>query len=152
MSLESDIKSLVKSLDLELYDTAIVNENDETIFRVSVVSDKMTEDGKREGVNMDTYVELTHLISPLLDVTSPVSGEYRLEVGSPGIERKLSNLNHYKMSIGEKISILATDKEKYKGKLLRVDGNKIFLETADKEVEVELEYSNIAKAKTYFEW
>lgn len=150
MSLESDIKSLVKSLDLELYDTAIVNENDETIFRVSVVSDKMTEDGKREGVNMDTYVELTHLISPLLDVTSPVSGEYRLEVGSPGIERKLSNLNHYKMSIGEKISILATDKEKYKGKLLRVDGNKIFLEVDGKEVE--LEYPNIAKAKTYFEW
>lgn len=150
MSLESDIKSLVKSLDLELYDTAIVNENDETIYRVSVVSDKMGENGKREGVNMDIYVELTHLISPLLDVTSPVSGEYRLEVGSPGIERKLSNLNHFKMSIGEKVSILANNKEKYKGKLLRVDGNKIFLEVDAQEAEID--YSEVSKAKTYFEW
>jgi ribosome maturation factor RimP len=150
MSLESDIRSLVKSLDLELYDTAIVNENDETIYRVSVVSDKVTEDGKKVGVSMDTYVELTHLISPLLDVTPPVSGDYRLEVGSPGIERKLSNINHFKMSLGEKISILANDKEKYKGKLLRVEDNKIFLEVDGQEIE--LDYKNIAKAKTYFEW
>ncbi len=150
MSLESDIKSLVKSLDLELYDTTVTSENDETIYRIGVVSAQMDESGKRIGVPMDTYVALTHLISPLLDVTPPVSGEYRLEVGSPGIERKLSNINHFKMSIGEKISILATNKEKYKGKLLRVDGNKIFLEVDGQEVE--MDFSEISKAKTYFEW
>lgn len=150
MSLERDIKSLVESFGLELYDTSVVNENDETIFRVSILSNKTSEDGKKIGVNMDTYVELTHLISPLLDVTPPLSGEYRLEVGSPGIERKLSNLNHFKMSLGENISILAADKEKYKGKLLRVEANKIILEVDAKELE--LDYANIAKAKTYFEW
>ncbi|MFA6191328.1 MAG: ribosome maturation factor [Sulfurimonas sp.] len=150
MSLESDIKSLVESLDLELYDTAVVNENDETIYRVSVVSGKTTEDGKKAGVSMDSYVELTHLISPLLDVTPPLSGEYRLEVGSPGIERKLNNIGHFKKSIGEDVSILMSNKEKYKGKLLRVEGNKIYLEV-DKE-EVEIDYSDISKAKTYFEW
>ena len=94
MSLESDIKSLVASLGLELYDTAVVNEGDETIYRVSVI-DTEIEDGKRKGVSLDKCVELTHLISPLLDVTPPVSGEYRLEVGSAGIERKLVKLSHF---------------------------------------------------------
>jgi ribosome maturation factor RimP len=150
MSLESDIQSLVKSLDLELYDTAIVNENDETIYRVSVVSDKIREDGKKMGVSMDSYVELTHLISPLLDVTPPVSGEYRLEVGSPGIERKLSHINHFKKSIGENISLLLTNKEKLKGKLLRVVDTKIFLEVEGQETECD--FKNVSKAKTYFEW
>ena len=60
MSLQKDINSLVTSVDLQLYDTSIVNENDETIFRVSVMSSKVT-DGKREGVSLDTCVELTHL-------------------------------------------------------------------------------------------
>ncbi len=78
MSLESDINSLVASVDLELYDTVVVSENDETIYRVSIIS-KEVIDGKRTGVSLDKCVELTHLISPLLDVTPPVSGDYRLE-------------------------------------------------------------------------
>ena len=150
MSLESDIKSLVESVDLELYDTAIVSENDETIYRVSVISTKLNDDGKKVGVSMEGCVELTHLISPLLDVTPPVSGDYRLEVGSPGIERKLSNLAQFKKSFGEKVSILTSDKEKYKGILLKVESNTIYLDVEDKEVAID--FNNIAKAKTYFEW
>jgi ribosome maturation factor RimP len=125
MSLNSDIESIVKSVGFELYDTVIVNENDETIFRVSIISPEI-EDGKRKGVSLDSCVELTHLISPLLDVTSPVSGEYRLEVGTPGIERKLTTLEHFKKSIGENLSLLLGDKEKLKAKLLKVEGKKLF--------------------------
>ena len=149
MSLESDINSLVESVDLELYDTVIVNEGEETIYRVSVIS-KEIEDGKRKGVSLDACVELTHLISPLLDVTPPVSGDYRLEVGSAGIERKLTNLNQFKKSIGEKVALVGTDKFKVRGTLTGVSGNKVIVQTQDESVEVE--FNDISKAKTYFEW
>ena len=149
MSLQSDINSLVKSVDLELYDASIVSENDETIYRVGVISPKI-EDGKRASVSLDACVELTHLISPLLDVTPPVSGDYRLEVGSPGIERKITTLNQFKMSIGEKVSILADGKTKYRGTLLKVEGSKLFIEIEEETAEVE--FNDVVKAKTYFEW
>ena len=149
MSLESDINSLVKSVDLELYDTSVVSENDETIYRVSVVS-KEIKDGKRAGVSLDTCVELTHLISPLLDVTPPVSGDYRLEVGSPGIERKLTSIKHYLLSIGENISLVLLNKEKIKGKLLKVQDNTIFVDVDGEEIQID--FYDINKAKTYFEW
>lgn len=149
MSLESDINSLVASVDLELYDTSIVNEGDETIYRVSVVS-KNIIDGKREGVSLDKCVELTHLISPLLDVTPPVSGDYRLEVGTAGIERKLTSLRHFLKSIGEKVSIVLTNKDKYRGLLTKVENSKIILNVEDEVVEVD--FNDISKAKTYFEW
>ena len=149
MSLQSDINSLVTSVDLELYETSIVNENDETIYRVSVISTEI-KDGKRAGVSLDSCVELTHMISPLLDVTPPVSGDYRLEVGSPGIERKITTINHFKLSLGEKVSILANEKLKYRGTLLKVEGSKLFIEIEDETVEVE--FNEIVKAKTYFEW
>ena len=149
MSLQSDINSLVQSVGLDLYDIAIVNDNDETIYRVSVLSSEIV-DGKKKGVSMDACVELTHLISPLLDVTPPVSGDYRLEVGSAGIERKISNIGQFSKSLGEKISILANNKEKYKGVLTKVEGSKIFLDSDG--VEVVLEFGEIHKAKTYFEW
>jgi ribosome maturation factor RimP len=149
MSLEKDIESLVKSLDLELYDTSIVQEGDDTIYRVSVVDTKI-EDGKKKGVSLDTCVELTHMISPLLDVTPPVSGDYRLEVGSPGIERKLNNLRQFELSIGDDAKITLKDKSKIKAKITKVQDSKIFLENEDGEISVD--FGEISKARTYFEW
>ncbi|MDQ7042576.1 MAG: ribosome maturation factor [Sulfurimonas sp.] len=149
MSLQSDIESIIKSVDLELYDAVIVSENDETIYRISIIS-KEVEDAKRKGVSLDTCVELTHMISPLLDVTPPVSGDYRLEVGTAGIERKLMNIGHFKKSVGEKVSLLHSGKEKARGVLVKVEGTKVFVETDDETVEVE--FNDIIKAKTYFEW
>jgi ribosome maturation factor RimP len=97
MSLESDIKKMVESIGLSLYDTAVLNENENTIFPVSV-----TAPG---GVTLNQCAELTHLINPLLDVTSPVSGEYRLEVSSPGYRASsLKTLEHFRQSVGEKVA------------------------------------------------
>lgn len=142
MSLETDIRKMVESIGLSLYDTAIVNENENTIFRVSV-----TAPG---GVNLDQCVEVSHLISPLLDVTSPVSGEYRLEVSSPGIERKLKTLQHFERSIGEKVALNTIDKSKFEGELIAVENEEIVLKTS--EGEQKIPFRSISKAKTYFEW
>ena len=149
MSLESDIKSLVNSVGLELYSTETVSEHDETIYRVNVISPKI-EDGKKVGVKMEECVELTHIISPLLDVTPPVSGEYRLEVGSPGIERKLRTLKNFELSIGEKVAINSVSKDKVRGILTKVEDSKIFIQSDDESYQ--FDFADITKAKTYFEW
>ena len=148
MSLEKDIESLVKSVDLELYEINTVSEFDETIYRISVVSSEIV-DGQRKPVSLDECAELSHLISPLLDVTPPVSGDYRMEVGSPGIERKLSKIKHYEMSIGERVSLLL-GKEKLRGILTKVEDTKIFVDVDGEETSVD--FGEVTKAKTYFEW
>ena len=149
MSLESDIKSLVKSVDMELYDIATVSEFNETIYRISVLSTELV-DGKRAPVSLDSCAELARMISPLLDVTPPVSGDYRMEVGSPGIERKLNNIKNFTLSLGEKVSLVLNDKTKLRGILTKVDGSKISLDVDGEESTIE--YSQVVKAKTYFEW
>ncbi|PLY16491.1 MAG: ribosome maturation factor, partial [Sulfurimonas sp.] len=120
MSLEKDIESFVKSVGLDLYDISVVNEGGDTIYRVNVISREI-ENNRRKGVTIDECVNLTHLISPLLDVTPPVSGDYRLEVGSPGIERKIHSLKQFEMSIGENVALHLKSKEKLKGILLKVE-------------------------------
>jgi ribosome maturation factor RimP len=143
MSLESDIKKMVESIGLSLYDTAVLNENENTIFRVSV-----TAPG---GVTLNQCAELTHLINPLLDVTSPVSGEYRLEVSSPGIERKLKTLDHFAQSIGEKVVFSTMGKEKFDGEVVSVENDEITIKTKEGETHT-VPFRSISKAKTYFEW
>ena len=144
MSLESDIKSMVESLGLKLYDITTVSEHEETIYRVYISSPK------EGGVSMDQVVEVTKLISPLLDVTPPVRGEYRLEVSSPGIERKLKTLSHFECSIGEKVKIQTLDKTKLTGTLKSVTDGVITIESEEGDVSVH--FNDIAKASTYFEW
>lgn len=143
MSLESDIKKMVESIGLSLYDTAVLNENENTIFRVSV-----TAPG---GVTLNQCAELTHLINPLLDVTSPVSGEYRLEVSSPGIERRLKTLEHFIQSVGEKVALSTISKEKFEGQMIGVENDEIILMTKENG-EQKIPFRSISKAKTYFEW
>ncbi|MEK6659768.1 MAG: ribosome maturation factor [Campylobacterota bacterium] len=149
MSLEKDIELFAKSVGLELYDISVARDGDDTIYRVNVLSGTF-EDGKRKGVSLDECVNLTRLISPLLDVKPPLSGDYRLEVGSAGIERKIASLKQFEMSVGEKVALTTKAKVKLLGTLLKVEDSKIFLDVDGEEVVVD--FSQISKAKTYFEW
>lgn len=142
MSLEQDIKNLVESIGLHVYDTAIVSENGETIYRINVVGEG--------GTSLDQCVEATKLLSPMLDVTPPVQGEYRLEVSSPGIERKLKTMEHFRFSVGEKVKMTLQDKSKLRGELKAVDGDTITLET-DEGIR-NVRFDTVVKAATYFEW
>lgn len=149
MALNDDIKIVVNSLALELYDISTHRDNDETIYRVSVVSSNIV-DGKREAVSMDKCVELTHLLSPLLDVNPPISSEYRLEVGSAGIERKITTINQFTLSIGELVALTLKDKQKIQATLVDVKDPKIILDVDGKIQEVD--FNDIKSAKTYFKW
>lgn len=143
MSLERDIQKMVESIGLSLYDTQILNENGQVIYRVSV-----TASG---GVTLDQCSAVTHLINPLLDVTPPMGGEYRLEVSSPGIERRLKTLEHFQQSIGEKVLLSTVEKEKIEGELIAVDGDLIVVDSKESGKH-SIPFRTISKARTFFEW
>lgn len=142
MNLEESIKLAVESLGASLYDITTAREHDRNIFRVLV-----TAEG---GVTLDKCAEISRMLSPILDVNEPMSGEYILEVSSPGIERKLKKKEHFISSIGEKVKVKDFATEVYKGELIFADDNKIVLKTEFGEEEIA--HDNILSASTYFEW
>ena len=142
MGLEQDIEAMVRSQGLTLYDASVTSHHGDTIFEVLVTS--------KEGASLDQCAEISRLLSPLLDVTPPVKDEYRLEVGTPGIERKLKKLEHFEHSIDELVKITMITGENYKGKLLSVEGETITVN--DENGKVSFPYSEVLKARTYFEW
>ena len=142
MSLEESIKLAVESLDAKLYDIVTTRENDKNIYRVYVTA--------QGGINLDKCAEISRMISPILDVEEPMSGEYNLEVSSPGIERKLKTKDHFKASIGDKVKVKDIATEVYKGELLSADDEKILIKTEFGEESID--YDSILSASTYFEW
>ena len=142
MDLFEDIKEICEDRGVIFYDSENLKENDENIFRVYIHS--------KEGVTIDKCTEISRLLSPLFDVNPPLNGEYRLEVSSAGIERKLKEKNHFIYSVGELIEIVTTSNDRLNAKLIKADENSIILLMHDSEIEIE--YSDIKKAKTYFKW
>jgi len=142
VALIDSIKDIVNSYGAKLYDIETVKENDDTIYRVYIVKDG--------GVDLDLCVDISKDISPLLDLEPPVSGEYRFEVSSPGVERKLTKKEHFQNSVGENVKVKILGGDKIKGKLLKADDKGIAVETKDN-IE-ELEYKDLGTVKTYFDW
>jgi ribosome maturation factor RimP len=142
MSLNDKIAKIVEANGANLYDTEVASEFDETIFRVYI-----TKDG---GVSLDLCADISNELSPFLDVNPPVGGAYRLEVSSPGLERKLTKPSHFKYAIGEKIKYKVIGEGKGKGVLKEADGEGITIETKDGEERYE--YNQLGTVKTYFEF
>ncbi len=142
MSLEEQIAKVVKSHGAEFYDTEILQENDQTIYRVSI-----TKDG---GVDLDLCAKISNDLSPLLDVHPPVSGNYFLEVSSPGIERTLKKPHHFRSAIGERVKLKIVGGEKLKGTLESADEEGINIKNRDGLHH--FSYPQILKARTYFDW
>ena len=142
MNLETQIAKIIEANGAALYDTEIVTEFDETIFRVLVT--------KVGGVKLDLCAKISHELSPFLDVHPPMSQQYRLEISSPGIERKLTKQVHFENAIGEKVKLKLGEGEKVKGTLKSADANGIVVET--KQGDESFSYGELNTSKTYFDW
>lgn len=142
MRLEESIKIAVEGCKVTLYDIVTLKENDKSIYRVYITSP--------EGISMQKCTEVTKQISPLLDVHEPMSGNYYLEVSSPGIERKLKKPSHFQASIGENVKIKDFNKVIYEGVLLSANETQIVVKT--KTEDRNIAYDEISSASTYYEW
>lgn len=107
---------------------------------------------KEGGVNLDDCARLSEILSPIFDVEPPVNGEYFLEVSSPGLERKLSKIEHFAKSIGELVKITTNEKEKIEAKIIAVDDENITLENLENKEKTTINFNDIKKARTFVEW
>ncbi|HHD79508.1 MAG TPA: ribosome maturation factor RimP [Epsilonproteobacteria bacterium] len=142
MHLETQIAKIIEANGADLYDTEVVTEFDETIYRVLIT--------KVGGVDLDLCATISHELSPFLDVHPPMSQAYRLEISSPGIERKLSKPVHFKNAVGEKVKVKLGGGEKLKGTLKSADNDGIVVET--KAGDESYSYNELGTCKTYFDW
>ena len=56
-------------------------------------------------MDTDTCADVSHALDPILDEADPIDQSYYLEVGSPGLGRKLTRPEHYETLKGQKIRV-----------------------------------------------
>ncbi len=106
------------------------------------------------GIGVDRIAALSQGLSRLLDDEDPVPGAYRLEVTSPGLERKLHRPAHYRKSVGREVKVKTfapVDGEKvHRGVLDEVDDDGFVLQLS--EGDRRIGFGEVASAQTVFTW
>ena len=115
----------------------------------------MVEHQNREPLTMKDCVTLTRLISTILDMDDPIAQAYRLEVGSPGIDRPLVKKQDFERFMGQEVwletEVLGQKPKRWEGKILGVQEDNVVLQVENIEQPVVLPYLSIRKAHLQIE-
>ncbi|MFN3893314.1 MAG: ribosome maturation factor RimP [Acinetobacter sp.] len=123
------------------------------------VAPAINEDGEEEqgrGIGVQDCVRVTQQVGAMLDVHDPISGEYSLEVSSPGWDRPFFQLEQMSDYIGHTVAlrlISAVDnRRKFQAKLVAVDlENEMIQVEVEKQQVLEIDSHNIDKANLVFQ-
>lgn len=109
--LQEIIEPIIASFDdLILYDVEF-NEHSK-ILRIFI--------DRTSGVDVELCARVSDQISQALDQADVIPNRYRLEVSSPGVERRLKRPLHFKMACGKTIRIV-TEEQAMVGDLVSAD-------------------------------
>ena len=92
---EELVRPVVEDLGLRLWDVRFEKEGPDWYLRILIERDT--------PLDTDTCEDVTRAIDPLLDEADPIEQSYYLEVGSPGLGRKLTRPEHYEALKGQKV-------------------------------------------------
>ena len=142
MTLEESIEIAVEGCGVSLYDIAQLKVHNENIYRVYITS--------QDGITLEKCTEVSRMISPILDLDEPIHGNYRLEVSSPGVERRLKKPIHFICSIGASVRIKDIATDRIEGVIKEANDTQIVLTTENGD-EI-LPYDEILAAATFVKW
>lgn len=165
-ALQDLIAPAVRACNVDLWGIDFVPQGKRSLLRIYIdkanqnnTQPVMNEEGELvegQGIGVQDCVRVTQQVGAMLDVHDPISGEYSLEVSSPGWDRPFFQLSQMPAYIGQQIAlrlISAVDnRRKFQAKLIAVD-----LETEMIQVEVdnqqilEIDSHNIDKSNLIYQ-
>jgi ribosome maturation factor RimP len=85
-----------------------------------------------QGIGLDDCEKVSLAVSALLDVEDPLPGQYNLEVSSPGLDRKLTKIEHFQRFAGETVKVQTrfpiAGRKRFRGTLVSSDDENIVVE------------------------
>ncbi|MGY0633157.1 ribosome maturation factor RimP [Luteimonas sp. A478] len=107
-----------------------------------------------QGVTVDDCEAVSREVSAQLDVEDPITGNYTLEVSSPGVDRPLFTPAHFERFLGEAVKITLKlpheGRRRLQGKVVAADEQTVQLEVDGQPFEVA--FGNIERARLVPDW
>lgn len=118
------VQPTIEALGLQLWGIEHLSQGKFSLLRIYIESD--------EGILIEDCEKVSRQVSALLDVEDPITGEYTLEVSSPGIDRPLFALDQFQQYIGETVNIKTrgpvNGRRKFKGTIAAVEDESVVVQ------------------------
>jgi ribosome maturation factor RimP len=135
------LETTIEALGFDLWGVEYLSQGRHSLVRIYIDAQK--------GISVDDCAAVSVQVGSVFDVEDPISGEYTLEVSSPGMDRLLFRLDQYPGYIGEKVELRLRSafegRRKFKGILKGVEGDDVVILVDDHEYL--LPHSAIEKAR-----
>lgn len=123
------LQPTVEALEFELWGVEHLSQGRHSVLRLYIDRDA--------GISVDDCALVSAQVGSVLDVEAPISGDYTLEVSSPGIDRRLFSLAQYDRFNGETVDVrLRTPFEgqrRFRGVLKGIEGEDVVVQVEDHE-------------------
>ena len=100
-------------------------------------------------MEVEDCAELSRVVSAVLDVADPISGEYTLEVSSPGIDRPLTRLEDFERWEGFTAKLETAEpiegRRRFTGTLAGVEDGEVMIEITEGLIGLKFEWLSDAK-------
>lgn len=165
-ALQDLIAPAVEACDVNLWGIEFLPQGKRSLLRIYIdkpvdenTAPVVNEDGEEEqgrGIGVQDCVRVTQQVGAILDVHDPISGEYSLEVSSPGWDRPFFQLEQMSGYIGHTVAlrlISAVDnRRKFQAKLVAVDlENEMIQVEVEKQQILDIDSHNIDKANLVYQ-
>ncbi|MEQ8409265.1 MAG: ribosome maturation factor RimP [Gammaproteobacteria bacterium] len=118
------VQPTIEALGLQLWGIEHLSQGKFSLLRIYIESD--------EGILIEDCEKVSRQVSALLDVEDPITGEYTLEVSSPGIDRPLFALEQFQQYIGETVNIKTrgpvNGRRKFKGTIAAIEDESVVVQ------------------------
>ena len=137
------LEPAVEALGFAVWGLEYLSQGRHTLLRLYI-------DGEN-GVGVDDCAAVSRQVSSILDVEDPITGDYTLEVSSPGLDRLLFRLDQFSAYTGEWVEIRLRvpheGRRKYKGTLKGIEGEDIVVQIDEQEFLLPHSYVDRAQVK-----
>jgi len=127
--LQALLEPTVEAMGFELWGMEHLSQGRHSLLRLYIDSEN--------GVTADDCAEVSRQVSGVMDVEDPISGEYTLEVSSPGIDRLLFRLDQYLAYVGEwielRLRVPFEGRRKFNGTLKGIEGEDVIIQVDNHE-------------------
>ncbi len=137
------VAPVVASAGLDLEDVSVSSAGRRRLLRISV-----DRDG---GVSLDDVALVSQKVSQVLDDTDVMGGQpYVLEVGSPGVDRPLTEQRHWRRAAGRLVEAVLADGSTVTGRVAAVDTDEVVLDSPGSDRRLRLVDVRRAKVQVEF--
>ena len=165
-ALQDLIAPAVQACDVDLWGIEFIPQGKRSLLRIyidkevdSSAAPVLNEDGELEqgrGIGVQDCVRVTQQAGAILDVHDPISGEYVLEVSSPGWDRPFFELKQMQAYVGQQVALrliaAVENRRKFQAKLVAVDLDSEMIQVeVDQQQVIEIDSNNIDKANLIYQ-